>query len=298
MKKRFSKISVAVFAMLTLVLSLCGCGASGAAAKTVSIEVSDNKVEVEVDDKVTVEIENYDELEDVEVETDDDDIVKVKEKNGTITITGLEEGKAKITVTASNSEDEITIKVTVTGGEDPEPEPEPEPEPVPTPDPEPEPVPTPDPEPEPEPEPTVSEDVDDWYGTYTGYIYLEGTGNWEGETYTWEDVIAQVGIAVDSNGNERPYFEGFSEEMDLWNADWSSDSGNPIFTFWVDLTADRMECDLYTDAWVLDDNDPSDTNYCFWWNAEERESSIGMLYDYYDPDYQAGFDVYINLQKD
>lgn len=58
-----------------------------------------------------------------------------------------------------------------------------------------------------------------------------------------------------------------------------------------------MECDLTEDAWILDDDDPSDTNYCFWWTAEERDSSIGILYDYYDSDYEAGFDVYIHLEK-
>ena len=283
MKKKVTKMAVSVLATLSLMLSLCAC--AGGAAKTVSIEVSDTKVEVEVDDKATVEIENYDELKDVEIEISDEDVIKVKDKNGTLTITGLEEGKAKITITASNSEDEVTIKVTVTGGDEPEPEPEPDPEPVATPDPEP--VATPDPEPE--PQPTVSgHTVSDWYGNYHGTIYLYGTGVWADDNPVW-DCTATVATA---DGGD--YFEVYSKDMDLWEMEW--DSSYPVVTFWVDLTDTRMTADTKVDAWVLDENDLGDT--VMYWDCFEDDDWIYINYDYYDSDYQGGYYVYIELQKD
>ncbi len=284
MKKIFFKKAVSMIAALALTAGLCGCGG----AKKVSIEVDETKVTVEVDEKTSVKIKNYDELKDVSVEIDDDDIAKIKESNGKITITGLEEGKAKITVTASNSDDEITIKVKVKEEEKPEPEPEPEPEPW--------------TDPEPDPEPYTSGDADDWYGTYSGNITLSGTGKWEDQYYHWDDVYALVSEGEDKDGNERAYFEAFSDDMDLWDIDWSQYNNDPypIFSFWVDLTPDMMECDLKDEAWMLDDNDPSDTEYAFWWSAAERDSSSGMFmcYDYYDPKEDGGFDVYIYLYKD
>ena len=284
MKKRVTKMAVSVLAALSLVLSLCGC--AGGAAKTVAIEVSDTKVEVEVDDKATVEIENYDELQDVEIEVSDEEIIKVKDKNGTLTITGLEEGKAKITITASNAEEDITIKVTVTGGDDPEPEPEPEPEPVPEPVPDPEPVVV---VPDPEPEPVSSRHtVSDWYGNYHGTVYLYGNGSWAGDDPVWDCTAT---VATTDGGD---YFEVYSDDMDLWGMEW--DSSYPVITFWVDLTDTRMTADTVNDAWVLDANDLGGVE--MYWDCYDVDDWFYVTYDYYDSDYQGGYYVYIELQKD
>ena len=134
-------------------------------------------------------------------------------------------------------------------------------------------------------------DVDDWYGTYSGYITLYGTDAWEDEEYEWDDLFAVVG---DSDG--QPYFEGYSNEMDLWGGDWSRD-GNAVFSFWVELTEDKMTANCVDDAWILDDDDISDAAGYMWWYSSEREFLM-ISYDYYDPDYGGGFDVYIYLTKD
>ncbi|MCR4793070.1 MAG: hypothetical protein K5871_09975 [Lachnospiraceae bacterium] len=286
MKKRFSKKLVSVITMMMLVLSLVGCG-----AKKYNIEVSENKVEVDVDDKVTIEIENYDELEDVNIEVEDDDIIKVKEKKGEITITGLEEGKTNIIITAANSDDEITIKVKVNAPAAPEPEPEPEPEPQ-QPEPQqPEPQ-QPEPQQPQQPEPQQpsggSHTASDWFGDYHGTVYLYGSGAWSDQNLQYK-CTAKVGTA-----SGRDFFEVYSTEMDLWGGDWSG--SNPVITFWVDITDDKMVCDTEVDAWVLDENDLSGES--FYWYSYELDSGLTFSYDYWDPDYNGGFYVYIELYKD
>ncbi|MCR4792807.1 MAG: hypothetical protein K5871_08650 [Lachnospiraceae bacterium] len=278
------KKMVSVITVMMLVLSLAGC----VGAKKYSIEVSENKVEIEVDEKATIEIENYDDLEGVEVEAEDEDIVKVREKNGEITITGLEEGKTNIIITAANSDDEIKIKVKVTAPEEPAPEPEPEPGP------EPEPAPGPEPTPDPEPAPSATGSAEDWYGTYSGYITLSGSDDWDEQYYTWDDVVAVIGTA----DNGRDYFEAYSPTMDLWGADWNFGGDLPIFSFWVDLTEDQMTADITTDASILDTTDLSYMEYnTFWWSVLDRDE-LYITYEYYDAQYHGGFFVYIVLYRD
>lgn len=135
-----------------------------------------------------------------------------------------------------------------------------------------------------------SGDVDDWYGTYSGYIMLTGTDAWEDEEYYWDDLYAIVG-----EGDGGPYFEGYSDSMDLWGGDWSRD-GNAVFSFWVELEEDMMTANVVDEAWILDEDDISDASY-LWWYASERDYLM-FSYDYYDPDYNGGFDVFICLHKD
>jgi len=132
--------------------------------------------------------------------------------------------------------------------------------------------------------------VDDWYGTYSGTISLYGTDKWSDESYEW-DIYA---IVDESNG--QPFFEGFSDEMDLWGGDWSTE-GNAVFSFWVDLTEDKMTADTSYDCWILDEDDLSDSDYVYYWYSYERDYLLICL-NYYDPDYDGGFDVYITLTKD
>ena len=84
--------------------------------------------------------------------------------------------------------------------------------------------------------------------------------------------------------------------MDLWGGDWSTD-GNAVFSFWVELTEDKMTADTSYDCWILDEDDLSDSNYVYYWYSYERDYLLICL-NYYDPDYDGGFDVYITLSKD
>lgn len=138
---------------------------------------------------------------------------------------------------------------------------------------------------------TTTGDVDDWYGSYSGSIVLVGNGSWDDEEYEFDDLYAVIG---DSDG--RPYFEGYSNEMDLWGGDWSRE-GTAVFSFWVELTEDKMTANTTDNAWILDDDDISGASGYLWWTSSERDF-ITFTYDYYDPDYSGGFDVYIYLERD
>lgn len=82
--------------------------------------------------------------------------------------------------------------------------------------------------------------------------------------------------------------------MDLWGAAW--DSSYPVVTFWVDLTDTRMTADTVNDAWVLDENDLGDVE--MYWDCYNTNDWIYVTYDYWDDDYNGGYYVYIELQKD
>ena len=84
--------------------------------------------------------------------------------------------------------------------------------------------------------------------------------------------------------------------MDLWGGDWSN-NGNPVFTFWVDLTDDKMTADTETDAWILDSDDLSDSNYVYYWYDFERDY-LTIYYNYFDSQYGGGYDLTIVLEKD
>ena len=132
---------------------------------------------------------------------------------------------------------------------------------------------------------------DDWYGYYSGYIVLTGTDAWEGQDYYWDDLDGVIG----TNG-ERSYFEAYSDEMDLWDGDWSRE-GTPIFTFWVDFDEDnKMIADTTEDAWILDESDLEDASSYLWWYDWEIDDP-SLYYDYYDPEYGGGFEIAIYLTR-
>ena len=84
--------------------------------------------------------------------------------------------------------------------------------------------------------------------------------------------------------------------MDLWGGDWSRE-GTAVFSFWVELTEDKMTANTTDNAWILDDDDISSASAYLWWTSSEMDY-ITFTYDYYDPDYSGGFDVYIYLERD
>ena len=135
--------------------------------------------------------------------------------------------------------------------------------------------------------------ADDWYGYYTGTMYMYGYGSHEGEEIV-EDITAKVGDA--SSGT---FFEIYSE-MDLWDMDWTN-QGHPVVSAWVKLEDTELIFDtsdgLNDEAWILTQHLKPDEYVSIF--AEDQDEEIFLFYEFVDEESdEDGYYVYFYFTHD